>query len=291
MTKQIQLISLYCTVCVYYDSRLAAIAQRFSNNSCPKFTDEECLTVYLFGILEQKFTVKAIYNFIKDYYPDWFPNLPSYQAFNRKVCFLNEAFVALAGLLMDLGRISPDISDFLMDSMPIVVAKQSRSSRAKAASGLCNKGYCSTKKMYYYGIKMHIVGQKIPGALPKPACFEITPASVHDLSAARVFLEDARNMDIFCDKIYIDRNWFAKLSEVDVRIFTPIKLEKGQKELSEADRPVSAAISRARQPIESFFNWIHEKTNIQIASKVRSGRGLISFVFARISAACLLLYC
>jgi hypothetical protein len=44
-----------------------------------------------------------------------------------------------------------------------------------------------------------------------------------------------------------------------------------------------------RQPIESLFNWINEKTGIQQASKVRSYRGLLVHAFGRLAAAMLLL--
>jgi hypothetical protein len=45
------------------------------------------------------------------------------------------------------------------------------------------------------------------------------------------------------------------------------------------------AVSRVRQPIESLFNWIIEKTDIHRASKVRSTKGLLVHVFSRIAAA------
>ena len=44
-----------------------------------------------------------------------------------------------------------------------------------------------------------------------------------------------------------------------------------------------------RQPIESLFNWIEEKTGIQCASKVRSYQGLLVHVFGRLAAAMYLL--
>jgi hypothetical protein len=47
---------------------------------------------------------------------------------------------------------------------------------------------------------------------------------------------------------------------------------------------MNSVISSIRQPIESFFNWIQEKTKIQHASKVRSTNGLFAFVFARIAS-------
>jgi len=37
-----------------------------------------------------------------------------------------------------------------------------------------------------------------------------------------------------------------------------------------ADKIFSTAVSRLGQPIESLFNWLIEKTDIQRASKVRS---------------------
>ena len=79
----------------------------------------------------------------------------------------------------------------------------------------------------------------------------------------------------------------AKKQNLEVR--TPVKRKKGQKRLSAASKLFSTAVSKVRQPIESLFNWINEKTGIQRASKVRSYRGLLVHVFGRLAAAMLLL--
>ena len=47
----------------------------------------------------------------------------------------------------------------------------------------------------------------------------------------------------------------------------------------------SCAVSRVRQPIESFFNWLNEKTKIQRAMKVRSTAGLLIHLFGKLSIA------
>jgi len=47
----------------------------------------------------------------------------------------------------------------------------------------------------------------------------------------------------------------------------------------------SKAVSKIRQPIESLFNWLNEKTDIQRASRVRSTKGLLVPVFGKIAAA------
>lgn len=81
-----------------------------------------------------------------------------------------------------------------------------------------------------------------------------------------------------------------RLSETQaLELITPVKKKKGQKTLSAADKLYSEAIGRMRQPIESLFSWIDEKTGIQRASKVRSYRGLLVHVFGRLAAAMLIL--
>ncbi|RTY96111.1 transposase [Flavobacterium sp. GSP27] len=63
-------------------------------------------------------------------------------------------------------------------------------------------------------------------------------------------------------------------------MFTPVKAVKGEsQEIRNRDKVsndlYSKAVSRIRQPIESLFNWLIEKTNIQRACKVRSTKRLL----------------
>jgi len=284
VNKEIQIIQLYCTVCHHYNTTLAAETQRLSNNFRPEFTDEECITAYLFGIAEGKLEVKAIHRFIKEYWDGWFPAMPSYQNFNRRINFLAPAFQTLYGLLLRDGGNDEAIYSHLLDSMPIMVANQKRARDARAANGLCKKGYCASKGMYYYGVKLHALGQKQYEALPKMRMLRVTAACENDIIVAKEWLSEVRNIEIFADKMYADANWSRELAARGVRLYTPVKLAKGQQFLDAADAVFSRAVSRARQAIESFFNWIQQKTHIQFASKVRSDNGLISFIFARLAS-------
>jgi hypothetical protein len=92
---------------------------------------------------------------------------------------------------------------------------------------------------------------------------------------------------LFGDKAYVDATLSRTLAQQDMLIWTPAKRVRGQKRLSAADKLHSTAVSQVRQPIESLFNWINEKTGIQSASKVRSYRGLMVHVFGRLTAAML----
>ena len=96
---------------------------------------------------------------------------------------------------------------------------------------------------------------------------------------------------IFGDKIFSDQPYFdAKLLKQNIEMLTPIKLVKGEpdciRQREKAYRDLfGAAVSKIRQPVESFFNRINEKTQIQNAQKVRSTNGLAVHVFGKMAAA------
>ncbi len=61
---QTNLIKLYCAVCDN-SSTIDAIMQRQSNNFRPQNSDEECITVYLWGISQRRFEQTTIYQYTK----------------------------------------------------------------------------------------------------------------------------------------------------------------------------------------------------------------------------------
>lgn len=65
--------------------------------------------------------------------------------------------------------------------MPIVTCK-GKNREGKVATEITSKGYCSTKNMYYYGMKLHMAGQRRAGTLPFPEMIALTPASDNDLT-------------------------------------------------------------------------------------------------------------
>ncbi len=54
--------------------------------------------------------------------------------------------------------------DYIVDSCPIILAKGPRSGHTQAALELCRKSYNSSRKEWYYGIKLHAIG--FPDARP-----------------------------------------------------------------------------------------------------------------------------
>lgn len=285
------LISVYVSICQYYKTHLWMYGHRLSNNANPDFTDEEVLTLYVFGIIQKRTDIRDIYTYTQDHLKAWFPTLPSYAGYVQRVNRLHAAFPALVEQILDDFPPQGVLSQVgVIDSMPIVLANGRRSGSAQVASEFANKGYCSSKDMWYYGVKLHILGLKREGRMPKPDYIGLTPGAENDLTALRPILPQLHDFELYGDKIYADQALVETLEkEQNLRLYTPVKKKKGQRDLAFADQLLSTAVSRMRQPIESLFNWIEEKTGIQMASKVRSYNGLIVHVFGRLAAACFLL--
>ncbi len=286
MGWQERLISVYLEVCHLWRTELWIYSQRTTKYANLSFSDEEIITIFLFGILEKRRNLTEIYHHTTDYLPDWFPDLPSYTAFVQRLNRLSGAFAPLATILIN--KLEPPDSVYLhrvMDSMPIIMAQGGRRFNAKVALDLAdNCGYCSTKNLYYHGVKLHTVAIRQNGSLPIPEYVGLTKAGMSDRKAYEQLLPSLHEMNIFADKAYQREN-DSILHEGQVTIHTPVKKKKGQKYLDAADKILSSRISSIRQPIESFFNWLEEKTSIQMASKVRSSSGLLAHVFGRLSAA------
>ena len=269
--------------------------ERFSNNKEPDFTDQELMTIYLYATLcEGRSRIKEIYDFTKNHLHSWFPKLISYQAFNRRLNRLTCAFEALLKIIL-INLIPTDciLDQSLIDSMPIITCSGKRS--GKVARNITNKGFCSTKNLYYYGLKLHFMGYRRIGKLPHPEQIILTPASENDLTVFKENWTEVNNRTFWADKIYYVKeiNEYM-LKQNNSEVLSPIKKVKGETEeyrqsVKSANDLYSTAVSRVRQPVESIFNWLIEKTDIQRASKVRSDKGLLLHMFGKLASAFLTL--
>jgi hypothetical protein len=283
-----QLIALYLRVCRAYDKHPELKYQRLSNFR-PRFTDEELLTIYLFGHMQGFSQQRRIYDYTRRHWRAWFPRLPSYQAFNRRLNQLAPAFEqfiteALAGQVVPLAA----RADRLVDSLPIMLAKWPRSGAAKVAREVADQGYSASKRSYYYGVKLHTVALRRTHRLPLPALLHLSRASQHDLTALRELDPDLGEGFLFGDKAYADEETKRVFRERGTHLVTPYKRKRNEPVTAE---PAlwSRFASSVRQPLESFFGWLIQRTNIQNASHVRSTKGLFIHCYGKLAAACLLL--
>lgn len=290
------LIKIYFHVSDKYKEQLCWEVQRFSNNRHPpeKITDEELITIYLFCVAyEEKYKIKSMYDHIKNHWHSWFPALPSYQAFNARLNRLCDAFAVLMTEFFNSLSVDNDrLKVLLGDSFPVITCSHKRA--GKVATALTDKGYCATKKLHYYGVKVHMLGLNRPGTIPFPQYVEVTPASVHDLKALREVLEKTKADACVLDKAYGDAALAKQMLKNNNVLLTPLKDKKGWEAIFKQSEQAfndlfNTAVATVRQPIESLFNWINEHTQIQNASKVRSSNGLTLHLYGKLAAALLLI--
>ena len=140
-------LQIYVFVHEDFGSELYALGQRQSNNHSPSFTDEEVVTIYLFGLIKGRRTLRDIHTYVVDHLSKWFPHLPSYGGYVQRLNRLSDVFAALTEKIDAVSEASVIASRRLVDSFPIILAHAKRSACARVAPELADKGYCSSKPL------------------------------------------------------------------------------------------------------------------------------------------------
>lgn len=285
MHWQDRLITVYLYVCKHYQHHLWVYSQRMSNYADLSFSDEEVITLYLFGVMDKHREIKQTYEYADRHLRPWFPRLPSYVAFVQRLNKVADVFAPLLELIQQEQEAKNQEQVWLMDSFPVALASQGHRFKACVARELADAGYCATKKLYYYGVRVHVVGRRQPGTLPAPEYIGVTGASDYDGKVFDQIRSQLHHNELYGDKAYDRPDAEAVKQDQNLQVFTPVKKQKGQKYLEPEDQWLSTAVSRVRQPIEALFAWVEEKTGIECASKVRSFNGLKVHVFGKLAAA------
>jgi hypothetical protein len=180
-----QLSTLYLHVCRAYDNQPDLKDQRLSTFP-PRCTDEELLTLYLLGHRQGFHQQRRIDEYGRRHGHAWFPLLPSYQAFNRHLNELVPAFEPfISSALAEQVRQRAAQAHRLIDSLPSLRAKGSRSSTARVAKDMADTGFGASHNSYYYGVKLHALAMQRIRPLPRPARLPLSRASPPDLAALR----------------------------------------------------------------------------------------------------------
>jgi IS5 family transposase len=285
-----KLIALYLLICRLYDTQPVLKQQRLSNNHRPPFTDEELLTIYLFGHMQGLTTQRRIYDYVRNHWREWFPALPAYQSVN---CRLNELAPAFELLITELlttqaWKVAGG-DDRLIDSVPVMLARGTRANRARVAPELADTGFCATKQQHYRGVKLHFIAARRVKELPLPEKIHLSAASQHDLQALREMRPSLpADCGLFADKAYFHHETQRDCKERGWFLIASYKRHRHEPE-SGVPTLYNRFVSAIRQPLESLFGWIIQKTDLQDASRVRSTQGLKVHCYGKLAVACLLL--
>lgn len=91
--------------------------------------------------------MREIYDYTAEHYSEWFPELPSYQGYNRRLNRMSAVFAPLVGEALskiDHAETREEVVR-IADSMPIMMASGKRASQAKVAPGSPTKATARQK--------------------------------------------------------------------------------------------------------------------------------------------------
>ncbi len=203
----------------------------------------------------------------------YFRNILSYSRMVRRIHQIpDEVWIMIFSICKNIFK--PTINkEYIVDSFPVVSCQNSKSFRCKLFPQKWYNGYCATKKMFFWGIKVHML-VNLEGV---PIEFYFTPASKADIAAFRFFyLDIPKGSLIYADKAYNDYDLEDKLLEK-----ADIKLVPKRKKNSHRKNPIDEefSLSLHRNKIESAFSSINNFMPGYIRASTEKGFFLKIFFF------------
>ena len=173
---------------------------------------------------------------------------------------------------------------FIVDSMPLEVAKLSRSSRSKICKetfySAPNRGYCASQRMSYYGYKIHAVCS-VEGVFKS---FDLSKASVHDIH----YLKDIKNQ--FNDCVILgDKGYLSADYQLDLFESKQIRLEIPMRKNQVNFKKQAYIFRKKRKRIETLFSQLCDQFMIR-RNYAKSFSGFKTRILSKITAVTIIQY-
>ena len=214
-----------------------ALKQRRNINRC-KISDSSILALLIWqaslGVESQRRFCEKLVNL-------------SHSRFNRRARMLLPLIYLIRHGLNEEVDLSGDI--LIIDSFPVPVCQPIRNHRAKIFRGYADIGYKATKKIYYYGFKVHAIVSDDGYLLD----YIVTKASVHDAKETVELITNAHpdNRYLLGDEGYLGKNLHQRLEQMGYTLWTPYR-----KNMKNAQKHNKHYLMALRRTIESDFSLL-----------------------------------
>ena len=186
-----EIIIIYC-IC---DDYLEAI-HHWEDPQC-LMSDAEVMTTALTAVLYFGGNFALARRFLNG--PRYIPSMLSKSRFSRRLHRIKGHFLAVFGLLAELWKALNSEQIYSLDTFPVAACDNYRIPRAKIYQEEAYRGYVSSKKRYYYGLKIHLMVTEVG----QPVEFFLTPGSFSDGGCLPWFDFDIPvGSTVFADKAY-----------------------------------------------------------------------------------------
>jgi len=169
----------------------------------PQLADSEVLTMEIIGEIIGLETDKAIFEFFKRFYIDYFPKLSCRVTFARQSAKL---WAVKQQLFMDIGEKFQD-TIVVLDSFPIHVCRFIRARGSKLFKGIARYGK-ELGNQTFYGFRLHVKINSI-GMIQS---FDLTAANVHDIHMVEELTDGDRGL-LLADRAYLSQPLKKQLLE------------------------------------------------------------------------------
>ncbi|QHC52296.1 MULTISPECIES: IS982 family transposase [Lactobacillus] len=223
--------------CLYKLYAPDALKQRRNINRC-KISDSSILALLIWqaslGVESQRRFCEKLVNL-------------SHSRFNRRARMLLPLIYLIRHGLNEEVDLSGDI--LIIDSFPVPVCQPIRNRRAKIFRGYADIGYKATRKIYYYGFKVHAIVSDDGYLLD----YIVTKASVHDAKETVELITNAHpdNRYLLGDEGYLGKNLHQRLEQMGYTLWTPYR-----KNMKNAQKHNKHYLMALRRTIESDFSLL-----------------------------------
>ncbi|GMM15052.1 IS982 family transposase [Lactobacillus amylovorus] len=223
--------------CLYKLYAPDALKQRRNINRC-KISDSSILALLIWqaslGVESQRRFCEKLGNL-------------SHSRFNRRARMLLPLIYLIRHGLNEEVELSGDI--LIIDSFPVPVCQPIRNRRAKIFRSYADIGYKATKKIYYYGFKVHAIVSDDGYLLD----YIVTKASVHDAKETVELITNAHpdNRYLLGDEGYLGKNLHQRLEQMGYTLWIPYR-----KNMKNAQKHNKHYLMALRRTIESDFSLL-----------------------------------
>ena len=188
----------------------------------------------------------------------YMPKMVSESRFNRRLHKIpEELWMSLFQILAEIHTQVNSANEYIVDSCPVPVCNNLRIRRnhiyrLKSHRPNEYRGYCASKRTYFYGLKIHLVVT----SSGKPVEVMFTPDSTGDMPGLRSLLLDLPpKSELYADKGYTDYQFEDNLEEL-----TQIELIAARKSNSKRQHPgyVTYLCQVTRKRVETTFSDLNK---------------------------------
>ena len=237
--------TIYC----FFEEFLQAIGHRDDRQA--RLSTAEVMTIatvaaeFFTGNQQAALDFLASHGYIKPF---------SKSRFNRRLHRLPETLwqFALSVLAQIHQKTNPE-RVHVVDTFPVPACHNIRIRRCKLYRGNAFRGYCASKKQYYFGLKVCMIVTEAG----EPVELVLVPASTADVSALRCMdLNLPPGSEIFADSAFLDRQFENALNEqADLRLVVPRRSNMKD----QLDGCLEYVCCFCRKRVETTFSQLSER--------------------------------